>query len=140
MAQDEPLNLSTGSLNPDQLNLIFQHLPLEITFVDEHDVIRYYSDVPNPIFPRTPERIGMSVLDCHPPETQAGVRRLLQELRSGGCRQATAVKVVNGRMIYIKYLSFWDVEGNYRGVLETAQDVTDFSDLRGEGKVYSGVG
>lgn len=60
------LAMNVGGLTLEQLNLMMIHLPVELSFVDEEDKVRYYSNQKHKIFPRTPAVIGRSVQNCHP--------------------------------------------------------------------------
>lgn len=44
-------DLGTGKLTLEQIRLIFNHLPVDITYVDEKDEVRYFSTPPRRIFP-----------------------------------------------------------------------------------------
>ena len=65
------LNLDTGQLTPEQVNLMLTHLPIDISFVNEQDEVAYYSASPERIFPRSPGVIGRKVQNCHPPKSMA---------------------------------------------------------------------
>ena len=94
-------------------------LPLDLTFVDARDVIRYYSDYR--IFTRTPAILGTTVLSCHPPRSHAGVAEVIRKLRSGeqDCVELQADK--DGRPVRIRYLAVRAAHGEYLGLLEVAE-------------------
>ncbi len=128
----ELLRLKVGFLTPEQVDLIFRHLPVDITFVDEEDTVRFYSGTPERIFPRTPSVIGRRVQNCHPPKSVHIVQRILDEFKAG--RRDVAEFWINykGRLVHIRYFAVRDEEGRYRGTLEVTQDVTDIKALEGE--------
>jgi len=126
------LSLATGKLELEQLNLLLQHLPLDITFVDEHDVVKYYSEGPNRVFMRTPEVIGRKVQNCHPPKSMHIVNRILEEFRAGTKDSAEFWLNFQGRFVHIRYFAVRDAEKRYRGCLEVTQDCTAIRALAGE--------
>lgn len=126
------LPLDTGLLSLDQLNLMLKHLPVDVSFVDENDEVRYYSDVPDRIFPRSPGVIGRKVQNCHPPDSMHIVNQILDAFRSGERDMAEFWIKMGDRFIHIRYFAVRDVEGIYRGCLEVSQDVTEVRRLEGE--------
>ena len=126
------LSLQTGKLELEQLNLLLRHLPLDTTFVDEHDVVRYYSEGPSRVFQRTPEVIGRKVQNCHPPKSMHIVNRILEEFRAGTRDSAEFWIHFQGRFVLIRYFAVRDAEKRYRGCLEVTQDCTAIRALTGE--------
>jgi DUF438 domain-containing protein len=126
------LALDTGLLSLEQLNLVLGHLPVEISFVDEHDEVRFYSGGEHRIFPRSPQVIGRKVQNCHPPKSQHVVARILEDFRAGSRDSAEFWITVAGRMVFIRYFAVRDAERRYRGTLEVTQDVTLIRELEGE--------
>jgi len=131
-AGKELLKLDTGVLTPEQLNLILTHLPFDITYVDEKDKVRYYSQGKDRIFPRSPGIIGRSVQNCHPPASVHVVNKIVAAFKEGTKDVADFWLETGGRFIYIRYFAVRDQEGKYRGVLEVVQDVTGIRQLEGE--------
>ncbi len=130
-APDGLLTLTTGALTPEQVDLLLQHLPLDITFVDETGRVRYYSEGDR-IFPRSPGVIGREVRNCHPPKSVDVVERIVEEFRRGNRSTAAFWIELMGRLVFIRYFAVRDQAGEYRGVLEVTQDVTDVRELQGE--------
>ena len=77
------LDVTTGKLSLEQINLIYQHLPVDISFVDENELVRFYSDTNHRIFPRSKNVIGREVMNCHPRKSVHIVREVIDKLRSG---------------------------------------------------------
>ena len=123
---EPPLVLQTGRLTIEQINLMMRHLPLEVTFVDESGAVAYYSAQPQGMFPRQEDVLGSSVVACHSPQNQAAIRVLLDDFRSGKQDMAEQWVTRDGRTYYIWYLPMRDEQGEYRGTLEAALDVTHF--------------
>ncbi len=128
----EALPLDTGALTPEQVNLVLTHLPADLTFVDEEDVVRYYSAGAERIFPRSPAVIGRKVQNCHPPKSLHIVERILEDFKAGR-RDVAAFWIRQGeRFVYIRYFAVRDAGGAYRGTLEVTEDVSDARALEGE--------
>ncbi len=126
------LPLDTGLLGVDQVNLMLKNLPLDISFVDENDEVRYYSDVPDRIFPRSPGVIGRTVQNCHPQKSVHMVQEILDAFRAGEKDTAEFWLESKGIFIHIRYFAMRDPDGTYRGCLEVSQDVTGIRALEGE--------
>jgi DUF438 domain-containing protein len=115
-------------LTPGQLNLLLTHLPLDISFVDENDKVRYYSQGKERIFPRSPGIIQ----NCHPSASVDVVNRIITAFKEGKKDMADFWLETGGRFIYIRYFAVRDQKGTYKGVLELVQDVTEIRQLEGE--------
>jgi PAS domain S-box-containing protein len=124
--------LNTGALTPEQINLVLTTLPVDVTFIDEKDEVRYFSQTLERIFIRTEAVIGRRVQNCHPPHSVHVVNRMLDEFRSGTRDSAEFWIQMGGKFIYIRYYPVRDGEGNYRGTLEVTQDITHIRKLEGE--------
>ena len=128
----DALGLSTGALTLEQVDLMLTHLPVDVSFVDEKDEVRYYSDVKDRIFPRSPGVIGRKVQDCHPPASVKIVQNILDAFRSGEKDTAEFWIELQGRFLHVRYFAVRDSSGTYRGTLEVSQDVTGIRGLKGE--------
>jgi DUF438 domain-containing protein len=126
------VSLDTGSLTAEQINLMLTHLPVDLSFVNEHDEVMYYSASPERIFPRSPGVIGRRVQNCHPPKSVGTVERILSEFKAGTKSTAEFWIQMRGRFLLIKYFAMRDPDGKYRGCLEVSQDVTAIRALDGE--------
>ena len=134
------VRLDTGILGPEQIRLLFNHLPVDITFVDETDTVRFYSEsILGRIFGRTPTVIGRKVQNCHPPASVHVVSRLLDEFRAGKRDVAAFWITLGGKFIHIQYLAVRDAQGSYRGVVEVVQDITPLRALAGEHRLLDEV-
>ncbi len=126
------LQLRNGSLSLPQLTLMLTHLPVDITFVDENDEVRFYSDTKERVFPRSPGVIGRKVQNCHPPKSLHVVNEILGAFRRGEKDVAEFWIELGGRFLYIRYLAVRDPLGKYRGCLEVMQDATRIRGLQGQ--------
>lgn len=124
-------DVATGKLTLEQINLIYKNLPVDITYVDENEIVKFYSDTKHRIFPRSKNVIGRDVKNCHPRKSVHIVEEIVEKFRSG--EQNTAEFWINkpDLFIYIYYVAIRDEEGNFRGVLEMMQDCTHIRSLQG---------
>ena len=129
---EETYHYDEGYMTPEQVNLIFRHLPVDVTYVDENDKVVFYNRGEDRVFPRSAGIIGREVRNCHPPKSVDTVLRILEEFKKGAQDVADFWINMRGRFILIRYFAVRDNEKNYRGVLEMSQDVTDIRTLEGE--------
>ena len=125
------LHFTTGGLTLEQLNLMLTILPVDVQFVDEHDQVRFYSEGER-IFPRSPGVIGRKVQNCHPPASVHKVQQIIDAFRAGEKDTAEFWIELGGKFLHIRYFAVRDAAGAYRGVVETAQDVTSIRALEGQ--------
>ena len=121
----------------ETLEAIFDALPLDVTFVDETDTVRYYSRGDARIFRRTPAVIGRKVQDCHPKDSLDKVSQVVSDLKSGKRDFAEFWIDLKGRKIYIRYFAMRDKTGKYMGTLEVTQDITDIQKIQGEKRLLN---
>jgi len=119
-------------LSTETLEAVFDTLPVDLTFVDETDTVRYYSKGDERISKRTPAVIGRNVLDCHPQKSVHKVEQVVSDLKSGRRDVAEFWIDLKGRKIYIWYFAVRDKSGKYIGTLEVTQDITDLQKITGE--------
>ncbi|MBL7968556.1 MAG: DUF438 domain-containing protein [Prolixibacteraceae bacterium] len=126
------INLQTGFLMPEQIRLLFNHLPVDITYVDENNKVRYFSTPEKRIFRRTNSIIGRDVKNCHPHESVHVVEQIVEAFRNGEKDKASFWIRMKGEFILIQYIAVRDEQGNYRGVVEVSQEITEIRELQGE--------
>jgi DUF438 domain-containing protein len=121
-----------GYLTPAQVNFIFKILPVDITYVNEHDQVVFYNRGEDRVFPRSAGIIGREVKFCHPPKSVDQVLMILEAFKNGTQNKAEFWIEFKGRFIHISYFAVRDEEEKYRGVIEMSQDVTEIRELEGE--------
>ncbi|MCF6241993.1 MAG: PAS domain-containing protein [Bacteroidales bacterium] len=126
------VDLETGYLLPEQLKIMLNTLPLDITYVDENDVVRYFSSPKDRFFTRSKAIIGRTVQNCHPPESIHVVDKIVNSFKSGEKDEANFWIQMRGKFILIRYFALRDEKGNYKGTLEVSQDITEIRKLEGE--------
>ena len=130
--EDGEIPLDVGSMSPEMLNILLKNLPFDMTYVDENDKVRYYSQGKERLFPRTPTIIGRDVQNCHPPKSVHVVEQIVKDFKDKTRDAADFWLTMGDRFIQIRYFALYDARGEYRGVLEVSQDVTDIRGLKGE--------
>jgi len=131
------ISLATGALTQEQINLMLTHIPVDVTFVDEHDRVRYFTQGRERIFDRSPAIIGRAVTKCHPPQSVHVVEELLKDFKSGAKDVEDFWINMGDKFIYIRYFAVRDEEGKYMGTLEFTQNVSAIRALEGEKRILS---
>ena len=126
------IRMPTGSLSLMELTALLDVLPVDITFVDADDRVRYFSSSRERIFVRTTAVLGRAVQNCHPPQSMGKVNEILQSFRDGSRDHADFWIQMQGKFIYIRYFAVRDPGGRYLGALEVTQDLTQIKSLSGE--------
>ncbi len=126
------VNLETGELLPEQIVMLINNLPVDVTFVDENDVVKFFSNPKHRFFTRSKSIIGRTVQNCHPHESVHIVEEILQSFKSGEKDNARFWIQMKGRFVLIEYFALRDESGKYRGTIEVSQDVTEIRKLEGE--------
>ena len=122
-----------GYLSLKEANLILNHLPFEITFIDKNDLFKYFNTsiaIDNKLFPRVPSAIGRHVKMCHPPRSLDMVMTLIDDLKH---KRRTSESMwfhrSDGRFAYVTYIGIFDDQDQYMGVLEYVHDIAPLLDL-----------
>ncbi len=135
VSDDKEIDLETGNLSVEQIKLMFNHLPVDITFVDENNKVKYFSTPKKRIFPRTKSVIGRDVHNCHPPESVHIVEQIVESFRNGKKDVASFWINIKGNMLLIQYFAMRDENGHYKGVMEVSQEIAEIRNLQGENRL-----
>ena len=120
------------NLKPEVIESMLDAMPIEISFVDENDEVRYFNKNGDRIFPRPRSIVGKKVQQCHPQKSVHKVLQILEALKKGEKDVAEFWINLKGRQIYIRYFPVRDKDGKYLGTLEVSQDITDIKKIEGE--------
>lgn len=121
---DKYIYFSKGKMRVDQLEAMLDTLEIEITYVDEKDINSYYNNPSeNKIFKRPKSSLGREVYSCHPPQAQPKVKKIIGDLKSGARDKVVVIRDIGGSDYTVSYYGVWDKEGNYKGILETVQNM-----------------
>jgi DUF438 domain-containing protein len=131
------IQLPSGSFSAEEIMAILNTLPVDMTFVDKDDKVKYFSQSAERIFQRNRAILNRDVRHCHPPASAHIVDKILDDFKSG--RQSRAPFWINmgGKMIYIEYFALRNEKGEYLGCLEVSHNVTPYRELEGEQRILS---
>ena len=119
-------------ISDDVIEAMFDSLPVEISFVDKDDKVRYFNKNGRRIFPRPRSIIGRKVQDCHPKKSIHIVNKLLEDLKNKKRDFAEFWINLEDRKIYIRYFAVRNLNGEYLGCLEVTQEITGIQKITGE--------
>ena len=130
--QEGEITFEIGSITKEELEATLNTLPVDITFVDKEDTVRYFSQTKDRIFPRAKAVIGRQVQQCHPQKSVHVVNQILDDFRDGRRDVAEFWIQLKERLILIRYFAVRGKGGEYLGCLEVTQDITDLKKIEGE--------
>ncbi len=130
--QDGVVSMPSGAIQLRELTFLLNAIPIDLTFVDKEDTVRYFSETRNSIFHRTRAVIGRKVQNCHPPQSVDVVEKILTSFKEGKRDSVDFWINYQKKLVYIRYLAVRDKDGQYVGTLEVTQDITDIKRLEGE--------
>lgn len=132
------IKLSSGSFDMKELEALFVTLPVDITFVDKDDKVKFFSHSPNRVFERNRSIIGRDVRMCHPPHSVHIVEQIIEDFKTGKENKAAFwISNFKGRFVHIDYTALRGQDGEYLGVIEITQDITDLRKLEGDQRLLS---
>ncbi|MGB9698235.1 MAG: DUF438 domain-containing protein [Thermodesulfobacteriota bacterium] len=131
-AKERYISFPTGELNLDELMGIWRTLPVDITFIDKDDTVKFFSEGPSRIFLRTKSIIGRKVQNCHPPKSVHVVENILKSFKEGRRNNVDFWINYRGKYVYIRYFAVRDQQGKYLGTLEVSQDISAIKKIEGE--------
>ncbi|MCL6578590.1 MAG: DUF438 domain-containing protein [Candidatus Bathyarchaeota archaeon] len=132
LVHENVLQFETGSLSKDEIEAILNALPIDISFVDANDAVKYFNKAEKRIFVRTKAVIGRKVQLCHPQKSVHIVNKILEAFKTGKKDVAEFWITMNNRLIYIRYFAVRDKDRKYLGTMEVTQDLTDLKKIEGE--------
>lgn len=128
----DALQFETGSLSKEEVEAILDTLPVDISFIDKNDRVKYFNKAEKRIFVRTKAVIGRSVQLCHPQKSVHIVNRIVEAFTAGEKDAAEFWITMNNRLVHIRYFAVRDKNGKYLGTMEVTQDLTDLKKIEGE--------
>ncbi|MEM2226403.1 MAG: DUF438 domain-containing protein [Candidatus Bathyarchaeia archaeon] len=134
------LEFETGSLSKEELEAILNTLPVDITFVDKDDMVKYFNKAEKRVFVRTRAVIGRKVQLCHPQKSIHVVNKILDAFKRGERDIAEFWIQKEGRLIHIRYFAVRGEGGKYLGTMEVTQDITDLKKIEGERRLLDWEG
>jgi uncharacterized protein len=131
------VQLPSGSFSIEELTNVLNTLPVDITFVDMDDRVKYFSQGTHRIFDRNRSILNRDVKMCHPPSSVHIVDKIIDDFKSGVESSAPFWINMGGRFIHIEYFAVRNENGDYLGTLEMSQDLTELRALDGEQRLLS---
>ncbi len=126
------LNFASGLMTKDEIEAVFNTLPVDITFVDKDGTVKFFTQGKDRIFPRTKAVIGRQVSNCHPPASVHIVEKIVEDLRTGRKEFEDFWIKMKDRYVLIRYFAVRDTDGNFLGTLEFTQDIAPIQAITGE--------
>jgi DUF438 domain-containing protein len=130
--EEQKITLPTGSFKLEELLGALNTLPVDITFIDKDDAVRYFSEGKERIFLRTKSILGRKVQNCHPPNSVHVVEQILNSFKEGKRDSVDFWIHYRGKYVLIRYFAVRDRTGNYLGTLEVSQEISGIKRLEGE--------
>ena len=133
----DKVKLPTGSFTPEELEGFLNSLPVDFTFVDKDDKVKYFSEGRDRVFPRSKAIIGRLVQYCHPPSSVHIVDQILDDFKSGKQDKAKFWIPMGDKFVHIAYFAVKDKNGDYLGTVEMSHDVSEYRKLEGERRILN---
>ncbi|MFA6618119.1 MAG: DUF438 domain-containing protein [Candidatus Neomarinimicrobiota bacterium] len=131
------IQLPSGGFSVEELLAILNHLPVDMTFVDRNDKVKYFSQGKERVFQRNRAILNRDVRLCHPPASAHIVDKIIDDFKTGKQSHAPFWINMGGKMIHIEYFALKNGKGEYLGTLEVSHDVTYYRELKGEQRILS---
>lgn len=136
-ADNDLIRLPSGSFTKEELQAILNTLPIDMTFVNKDEKVKYFSQGEERIFPRNRAILNRDVKMCHPPSSVDIVEKILDDFKSGKEDRAPFWIQMQGKFIHIEYFALRNEKGDFLGTLEVSQDLTDKRKLENEQRILS---
>ncbi len=133
----DKIQLPTGNFSVEELIAILNHLPVDITFVDKEDKVKYFSQGKDRIFQRNRTILNRDVRHCHPPASAHIVDKIIEDFKLGKASSAPFWINMGDKMVYIEYFALRNENGEYLGILEVSQNISKYRQLTGEQRILS---
>jgi len=137
LSGSQTVQLPSGSFTAGEIMAILNTVPVDMTFVDRNDKVKYFTQGIERIFTRSRSIINLDVRLCHPPGSVHIIEKILEDFKSGRTSRAPFWIQRQGRFIHIEYFALRDENGQYLGTLEVSQDLTNARTLEGEKRILS---
>ncbi|HBT64753.1 MAG TPA: PAS domain S-box protein, partial [Ruminococcaceae bacterium] len=131
------ITMPTGVLRFDEVIRMLNTMPFDITFVDKDDIVKYFSEGSERIFPRTKAVIGRNVANCHPPASVHVVEKIVEDFKSGTKDHEDFWINMGDKFVLIRYFAVRSESGEYLGVLEVTQNIKPIQEIKGEKRLAS---
>ncbi len=137
ISENGSIRLPSGSFTSSEIMAMLNTMPVDMTFVDSNDKVKYFTQGKDRIFTRNRSIINRDVRLCHPPGSVHIIEKILDDFKSGRASHAPFWIQMQGKFIYIEYYALRDEKDRYLGTLEVSQDLTGLRSLEGERRILS---
>lgn len=134
------LQFETGVLSKEEVETILDSLPVDISFVDKEDRVKYFNKAEERIFVRTKAVLGRKVQLCHPQKSVHIVNKILEAFKAGKKDAAEFWIQKDNSLIHIRYFAVRDRNRKYLGTMEVTQNITDIKKIKGEKRLLDWKG
>ncbi|MBO3753638.1 MAG: DUF438 domain-containing protein [Candidatus Brockarchaeota archaeon] len=125
----EDIDLNTGFLNVEEIKAVFKSLPLEVTFANKNDRIKFFTEsILHKGFARAKTIIGRRVEYCHPPRLESIVRKNIDDVKLGVAEYREYWTRSGGRIIRVLIVPVRNENRDYLGSIEIVEDLTEVVD------------
>lgn len=131
------VEFDAGCLTTEEINAMLNTLPIDITFVDKNDTVKYFTQGKERIFARPKTIIGRKVQNCHPPASVHIVEKIIEDLKSGKKDHEDFWIKMGEKYVYIRYFAVRNEKGEYLGTIEVTQDIAPIQKITGEKRLLS---
>lgn len=118
----EEIVMPGGHMTIEQLTALLNTIPLEISFIDDNNINRFFNEGPK-VFKRPGMAIDREVFSCHPPKIEPMVRAIIEDFRNNKRDSVQVWTEKGGRSMLVTYIAVRDKEENYIGTVELVQDM-----------------
>lgn len=126
------VQFDSGTLTVRELEAMLNTMPIDITFIDKNDVVKYFDQGKDRIFHRPKAVLGRTVQNCHPPASVHVVEKMLNDFKSGRKDHEDFWIQKGDLFVYIRYFAVRDENGEYLGTMEVTQNIRQIQELKGE--------
>lgn len=137
LSEEGVIRLPSGEFKVEELTHVLNSLPMDITFVDKNDEVKYFSEGRERAFPRTRSIIGRNVSNCHPPSSVHVVEQIVEDFKQGRKEHEDFWIKMGNKLILIRYYAVRNETGEYLGVVEVTQDIHPIQEITGEKRLLS---
>lgn len=126
------LEFETGKLTKEETEAMLDTLPIDVSFVDADDEVKYFNKAEKRIFVRTKAVLGRKVQMCHPQKSVHIVSKIVEAFKTGKKDTAEFWITLKDQLVHIRYFAIRNKQGKYLGTMEVTQDLTDIKKLEGQ--------
>lgn len=126
------LQFETGNLSKEEAEAILDTIPLDISFVDKNDSVKYFNKADKRIFVRTKAVLGRKVQMCHPQKSIHIVNKIVEAFKADKKDVAEFWIPLGDQFVHIRFFAVRGRKREYLGILEVVQDITDIKKLEGQ--------